>query len=599
MRSLARCLEDFRVLWRIWLPLLLLSVAAPIVAIAVPLVEKQLIDGVVLARRLDLLPGVAARYTGLWILGLLLLVTGGVLRAYLGEKSTLRLRQRLFVHAGALSLAFSRREHSGRTMSLFVNDVPSLAAIFSTSIVDGLGSLVALGVGVAVMVSLNWQLALAAGIGPPLVAGLAAIVTRPLRPAARRAQEKAAEVVERLQEHLSGMREVAAFGQLRKQERAFFSALRELLRLRMRLSMMETAIQSGAGIVSLAVTLSILIFGAYLVIEGRTSLGTVVAIRSLFGLLFQPAGQLVGLISGTQKALGAADRVYAFLDQQPSVEDGADAEVVRQVAGEITFDNVTFGYRPDRSVLRGITLTARPGEMIALVGPSGAGKSTLMSLVARFYDPTEGRVLLDEIDLRCMRLAGLRDQIGIVFQDTYLFATTIRENIALGREGADEPEVIAAAQAANAWEFIEHLPDGLDTQVGERGIRLSEGQKQRIAIARALVREPRILILDEPTSALDARSDHLLQSALDNLMRGRTTFVIAHRLATVQRADRIVVLDHGRIVEQGTHAELLRRNGIYRELFDLQFAGIAGSEYVSQAPMDTRVEQASGRRPST
>jgi subfamily B ATP-binding cassette protein MsbA len=505
---------------------------------------------------------------------------------------TMRLRQRLFAHSGALSLAFSRREHSGRTMSLFVNDVPSLAGLFSGTVVDGLGSLVALGVGTAVMVSLNWQLALAAGLGPPLVAIVAAVVTRPLRPAARRAQEKAAEVVERLQEHLSGMREVVAFGQMPKQELAFLSTLRELLRLRLRVTMIDTAIQSGAAVVSLAVTLSILIYGAYLVIEGKTTLGTVVAMRSLFSLMFQPAGQLMGLVSGTQKALGAADRVYAFLDRQPAVEECAGARAVREVTGEITFDDVTFAYYSGQPVLQGISLAARPGEMIALVGPSGAGKSTLMSLVTRFYDPTEGRVLLDGDDLRRLSVAGLRAQIAIVFQDTFLFATTIGENIRLGREDADEAQVIAAARAANAWEFIERLPQGLDTPVGERGVYLSEGQKQRIAIARALLREPRILILDEPTSALDARSDHLLQSALDNLLRGRTTFVIAHRLATVQRADRIVVLDRGRIVEQGTHVELLRRRGLYRELFDLQFGSAAEPGQPAHAPYAGQVEHA-------
>ncbi len=578
MRVLLRCLNDYRTLWRIWLPLLVLAVLAPLAAIAVPLVEKRLIDSVVLARRLDLLAGIAALYAGLWLFSMLVLLAGTALRAYLGERLTLLLRHRLFAHSGVLSLAFSRREHSGHTMSLFVNDVPSLGGLFSSTILDGVGSMVALGVGAAVMVSLNWQLALAAGLGPPLVALVAAVVTRPLRPAARRAQEKAAEVVERLQEHLSGMRESVAFGQAPRQELAFLSTLRELLRLRLRVTLIDTAIQSGAAVVSLAVTLSILIFGAYLVIEGKTTLGTVVAMRSLFSLMFQPAGQLMGLIGGTQKALGAADRVYAFLDERPAVEECAGALPVRDVRGEIAFDDVSFAYQPGQPVLHGVSLTARPGEMIALVGPSGAGKSTLMSLVTRFYDPTGGHVLLDGVDLRHLSLAGLRDQIGIVFQDTFLFATTIRENITLGREDADEQEVIAAARAANAWEFIEPMPRGLDTPVGERGVHLSEGQKQRIAIARALLREPRILILDEPTSALDARSDHLLQSALDNLMRGRTTFVIAHRLATVQRADRIVVLERGRIVEQGTHGELLRQRGLYRELFDLQFGDAAQQE---------------------
>jgi ABC-type multidrug transport system fused ATPase/permease subunit len=325
-------------------------------------------------------------------------------------------------------------------------------------------------------------------------------------------------------------------------------------------------------------TLAIFGYGGYLVVQGQASLGTLVAMQSLLGLLLYPARSVVGLVAGVQKALGSAERIYAFLDEVPRVQERPITRALHsgEVRGTITFDRVGFAYEAGQPILHNVSLTTRPGETVALVGPSGAGKTTLVSLIARFYDPTEGRVLLDGKDLRDLPLAGLRDQISIVFQDTFLFAASIRENIAFGREGASESEILAAARAANAWEFIEPLPEGLETQVGERGVRLSEGQKQRLAIARALLRDPRILILDEPTSALDARSEHLLQTALDNLMRGRTTFVIAHRLATVQQADQIVVLEHGRVVEQGTHTELLQRGGLYHELFELQFGGAAG-----------------------
>lgn len=226
-------------------------------------------------------------------------------------------------------------------------------------------------------------------------------------------------------------------------------------------------------------------------------------------------------------------------------------------------------------VLDGITLAVDTAQIGAVVGPSGAGKSTIASLIARFYDPSAGRVLLDGVDLRDLTLDGLREQIGMVFQDSFLFATTIADNIAIGREGATAADIEAAARAANAWEFISDLPTGLQTQVGQRGVQLSEGQKQRLSIARALLRDPRVLILDEPTSALDARSESLVQAALENLMRGRTTFVIAHRLATIRRADRILVIEHGEIVQQGRHAELLSQEGLYRELFELQFGSAA------------------------
>jgi ABC-type multidrug transport system fused ATPase/permease subunit len=336
-------------------------------------------------------------------------------------------------------------------------------------------------------------------------------------------------------------------------------------------TLLDTAISTGQLLFSLMVTLVLLGYGGYLVIIGRTTLGTLVAMQSLFGLVMQPAGQLVGLVGSVQKALGSADRVYAALDRRPAVADLPGARLAERVAGAVTFEQIEFAYRSGEPVLRDVSFQALPGEVVALVGPSGAGKTTLTSLIGRFYDPAEGRVLLDGVDLRALTLSSLRAEIGVVFQDTFLFASTIRDNIAFGREGADEAAILAAARAANAWEFIERLPKGLDTPVGERGTQLSEGQKQRIAIARALLRDPRILILDEPTSALDARSEHLLQVGLENLIRGRTTFVIAHRLATVRRADRILVLEGGRIVEQGTHAELLARGGVYYELYRLQF----------------------------
>jgi ABC-type multidrug transport system fused ATPase/permease subunit len=454
-----------------------------------------------------------------------------------------------------------------------MSDVPNLTGLFSTVILGGLSGVIALVAGGVVMFRLDPHLALAAAAGPPFVAAAAAIITRPLRPASRRVQVKVAELTERLQENLTGLREIVAFAREHRQELRFAATMRELLRLRMRLAALDLTIGSGAGLVSLAVTLTILVYGAYLTIGGQTTLGTVLAMRSLFGLLFQPAGQLVGLVASAQKSLASAERIYAFLDEEPGVEDDPAAIDPGAVAGEVTFEGVGFAYHPGQPVLREVSFTARPGELIALVGPSGAGKSTLVSLIARFYDPDAGRILLDGVDLRDLRLAGVRERIGIVFQDTFLFSATIRENLAFGREGASEAEIVAAARGANAWEFIARLPEGLDTAVGERGARFSEGQKQRLAIARALLRDPRILILDEPTAALDARSEYLLNEALRNLMRGRTTFVIAHRLATAQRADRIIVLSDGGIVEQGTHAELLARGGLYRELCDLQFGG--------------------------
>jgi ABC-type multidrug transport system fused ATPase/permease subunit len=572
-----RSLSDHRFLWRLWLPLLVLSVVQPPLALLLPLLERHLIDGVVMLRRLEGLIPTVVLYAALWLLVAGLQLGGGVLRTYLGERTAMGLRQRLFAHCDALSVAFSQREHSGRTMTLFLSDVPALSGLLNSTVLNGVASLVTVLVATVFMFGLNWQLAVIVGIVPPLVAALAALITRPLRPASKRVQEKAAEVNERLQENLAGIREVVAFGRERSQGTQFARTLGDLTRLRMRLTLMDSAFQTGQTVFSMAVTLVVLGVGGYMVIQGQTTLGSLFALRTLFSYVFTSLGQLFGLVSGVQRVLASAERVYEFLDEKPRVEERAGARAPGRVRGEVAFEEVSFGYLPERPVLNDVSFVAEQGEVVALVGPSGAGKSTLAALIARFYDPTAGRVLLDGTDVCDLTLEGLRQQIGIVFQDTFLFAASVRENIAFGSEGASEEEIIAAAKAAHAWEFIARLPRGLDTPVGQRGAQLSEGQKQRLAVARALLRDPRILILDEPTSALDARSEHLLQAALETLMAGRTTFVIAHRLATVQRADRILVLEDGRIAEQGTHPELLSRHGLYRELHDLQFGGAAGS----------------------
>lgn len=586
MRILIRCIAEHASLWRVWSPLLILSLLLPLPVLAMPLVEKKLIDDVLLKHQLALLPTTAALYGALWVVATFGGIARTVMQTYLRERVAQHLRQRLFVHYGELSLAFSHREHNGRTMALFQNDVPRVSSLVSATIIPSLASVFGVLVGVAVMLSLSWQLSIAAGLAPLVLAAVAGVVTRPLRPAALRVQEKVAELSERLQENLAGIREVAAFGREESQAGQFGKTLGELVGLRMRVTFMDSVFQVGQSVFTLAVTLVILGYGGYLYLQGQTTLGTLIAMQTIFGQTFMPATQLFGMVKQIQTSLASGDRIYAFLDEQPRVQDFSAAQAPGRIDGAVRFDRVSFGYRPNQLVLHDVSLSARPGDVVALVGPSGAGKSTLMSLLTRFYDPVEGSVQLDGIDLRDLRLAALRQEIGIVFQDTFLFATTVRENIAFGRPGATEEQIRAAARAANAWEFVESLPDGWETQVGQRGVQLSEGQKQRLAIARAFLRDPRVLILDEPTSALDARAERLIQDALDNLMQGRTTFVIAHRLATVRRADQILVIDHGRVVERGTHAELIARAGLYRELFELQFGGSVGVPGRESTPVE-------------
>jgi ABC-type multidrug transport system fused ATPase/permease subunit len=581
MRVFWRLIGEYASLRRVWLPLLFVAMLTPPVALAMPLVEKQVIDVAILQRRLDALPRILLVYAGLWLLVTFAQTAGSFLATLSGEMLTVGLRQRLFRHFQTLSLAFSSQRHSGQTASLFLNDVPAVGALFSTTLAGALSSVVSVAVGAIFMVALSPRLAIVAGLLTPAIAIVVTLLTRPMRSAARRVQQKMAELTERLHESLTGIREIAAFGQERSQEIRFARSLSELLRLRMRLVMMDAGIQTGQSLLSLAITLAVFGYGGYLIVTGRLTLGSVIAMRLLFGQVFQPASQLFGLVVGVQKALGSADRVYGFLDETPAVPDTGTNTLPDDAEGRIEFERVSFAYEPGQQVLHNVSFVAQPGERVALVGPSGAGKSTVINLVARFYDPINGRILLDGHDLRDLPLGTAREEIGTVFQNPFLFSATIRENISFGSTGATEEQIVAAARSANAWEFIERLPCGLETEVGERGVRLSEGQKQRLAIARALLRDPSILILDEPTSALDARSEALLQEALDTASYGRTTFVIAHRLTTILRADRILVLDNGRIIEQGTHSELIRSGGLYRELFSLQF-GIHGIAPVSE-----------------
>ena len=323
---------------------------------------------------------------------------------------------------------------------------------------------------------------------------------------------------------------------------------------------------------ALAVTF-IVWFGGYEVLSGDITAGAFVAFLTYAVNLANPVKRLSRIYGNLQKAMAAVDRVFSVVDLTESITDRPDAKPLPPVTGRVRFEDVTFSYKEGRRALDGVTLEAAPGEMIAFVGPSGAGKSTIANLIPRFYEPDSGVITVDGHDIRSVTLASLRGQIGLVPQETMLFSTTIRENIRYGRLDATDAEIEEAARAANAHDFITQLEHGYDTQIGERGVSISGGQRQRIAIARAILKDPRILILDEATSALDTESEKIVQAALDNLMVGRTSFVIAHRLSTVFHADRIYVIDAGRIVEQGTHEELLANGGLYQHLYDIQFRG--------------------------
>jgi subfamily B ATP-binding cassette protein MsbA len=383
-------------------------------------------------------------------------------------------------------------------------------------------------------------------------------------------QARLADLNARLQERLSSVRVVQLFAMEEYEREQFSRVNRETMKANLAAARITSALYPGVEFVALFGMIVVVAIAGWQVISAQ--LGT--AVFFMFLVVLQRAGSQLSRLGrirvAIQQALGAGERVFELLETESEVVEAPNAEVLPPVRGEVTFEHVTLRYRGGEEALRDVSFTIRPGEVVALVGPSGAGKTSLANLILRFYDPTEGTIHIDGRDLRRVTLSSLRGQVGTVPQETLLFGGTVHDNIVYGRIQATRDEVIAAAAAANADEFIAALPAGYDTPVGERGVKLSGGQRQRIAIARALLRNPRILILDEATSSLDAESEALVQEALERLMEGRTTLVIAHRLSTIRHADRILVLSDGRIVEEGTHIDLIRRQGVYSRLYERQ-----------------------------
>jgi subfamily B ATP-binding cassette protein MsbA len=489
------------------------------------------------------------------------------------EQAAMRdLRRQIFGQLQRLPLSYLNARRSGELMSRVTNDVEALrgalAASISNLLKDGLTLL-----GTLVMVfAASWRLALFSFVVLPPAAWALVTIGRKMRKRSGRAQEEMAALTGVLQENLSGGRIVRAFGAERHEEARFERWNSGYYRAFTRLRRVSAAAKPMSEYAIIVVAVAIAWMGAREVFQTGTlppeRLFTFVA--ALLSML-SPVKSLSEMGGTLAAGLGAADRVWAVLDTPPSIADAPDAVPLSPLADAIRFEQVSFAYTSERAVLHEVDFTVRRGEVVALVGTSGAGKSTTLDLLARFHDPNDGRITLDGIDLRQVTLASLRRQLGVVTQETILFHDSVRANIAYGLEGVSQESLEAAARAAHAHDFITRLPQGYDTMIGDRGVLLSGGERQRLAIARALLRNPPILLLDEATSALDTESERLVQDALERLMHDRTVLVIAHRLSTVQHADRILVFEGGRIVEQGRHEDLLARGGVYRRLHDMQF----------------------------
>ncbi|MEM9998284.1 MAG: ABC transporter ATP-binding protein, partial [Bacteroidota bacterium] len=481
--------------------------------------------------------------------------------------------QRLYAHLHRLGLRFYADSRTGEITSRLTNDVAKIQDATTRSLSSLLTESLSFVGAVGLMLFLNWRLSLVVFATVPAVSLLTRWAGVTLRRLARRIQDELADTTAIAEEAIQGIRVVKAFAREPYEVARYGDGVEALFETSRRKVLFSSAFWSSVGMVFMMVIVGIFWFGGQEVLAGRLTAGDLVAFIFYALTIAGAVGTLARLYTTYSSAAGASERLFDLLDAVPEIADAPDAQALDEPRGAVAFEEVSFAYDDEVQVLRAVSFAVEPGQTVALVGPSGAGKTTLLNLIPRFYDPTAGRITFDGQDLRALSVASLRGAISIVAQDVQLFGRSVRENIRYGRLDATDTEVEAAAQAANAHGFITALPGGYDAEVGEDGVKLSGGQRQRLAIARALLRNPAVLLLDEATSALDAESEALVQEALTRLMRGRTTFVIAHRLATVRDADRILVLDHGQIVEDGTHDALVAREGLYARLAAMQFNG--------------------------
>ncbi|MDQ6858222.1 MAG: ABC transporter ATP-binding protein/permease [Chloroflexota bacterium] len=488
-----------------------------------------------------------------------------------GERVIFDLRMEIVRHLQSLSLSFFTRRKTGELMSHVTSDATLVHGVITQTIISVLGQLLTLIGGLVVIFIMNWRLALLTLVVAPPIGFLGQYLGRRIRLISREAQDAQGEAVGVLQEAIAEVRTVQAFTREQYESDRFRTKLLVTLGKVLERARLSSTLFPLIGFLGFAASIVVLWYGGHQVIRGEATTGQLVAFLLYAGMVAGPVGGLAAQWTQVQEAFGAADRIFALLDTAPEIADRPGATVLGPATGRIAFEAVSFRYEQGPLVLTEISTTFEAGKTTALVGPSGAGKTTLVSLVARFYDPTEGRITLDGHDLRDLTVHSVREKIAVVPQEPILFATTVAENIRYGRLDATDEQLVAAATAANATEFIDRLPLKYDTIVGERGVKLSVGQRQRVAIARALLRDSPVLLLDEATSSLDNESEYLVQEALARLMLGRTTIVIAHRLTTVEAADRILVLDRGRLVEDGTHTELMGREALYWRLYTRAF----------------------------